>query len=46
VRNVADTTLRVEGETARQWMSIAQCFAGPPETPPAPGARYRVSQAN
>lgn len=46
VRNVADTTLRVEGEKARQWMSIAQCFAGPPEAPPAPGARYRISRAN
>ena len=40
-RNVADTTLSVEGETARHWMSIAQCFAGPPEAPPAPGTRRR-----
>jgi uncharacterized protein (TIGR03084 family) len=40
VRNIADTKLRVVGETARRWTSIAQCFAGPPETPPAPGARY------
>jgi uncharacterized protein (TIGR03084 family) len=39
-RNVADTRLRLEGETARSWMSIAQCFAGPPESPPAPGSRY------
>ena len=38
-RNVADTTLSVEGVQARHWMSIAQCFAGPPETPPAPGVR-------
>jgi uncharacterized protein (TIGR03084 family) len=38
-RNVADTALKVTGEPARTWMSIAQCFAGPPETPPAPGAR-------
>ena len=40
VRNIADTELRVVGETAQRWMSIAQCFAGPPETPPAPGTRY------
>jgi uncharacterized protein (TIGR03084 family) len=40
VRNVADTTLTVRGETAAQWMSIAQCFAGPPENPPAPGTRF------
>lgn len=41
VRNIADTTLRVVGETAASWMSIAQCFAGPPEEPPAPGSRFR-----
>ena len=39
-RNVADTSLAVRGETARHWMSIVQCFAGPPEAPPAPGSRY------
>jgi uncharacterized protein (TIGR03084 family) len=38
-RNVADTSLSIEGAQARHWMSIAQCFAGPPETPPAPGTR-------
>jgi len=38
-RNVADTALRVVGEPASRWMAIAQCFAGPPENPPAPGAR-------
>lgn len=38
-RNVADTDLAVTGATAERWMAIAQCFAGPPETPPAPGAR-------
>ncbi|MEC7290559.1 MAG: TIGR03084 family protein, partial [Pseudomonadota bacterium] len=42
-RNVADTTLSVVGTTAADWMSKAQCFAGPPETPPAPGVRYRKS---
>lgn len=39
-RNVADTTLVVEGDVAKHWMSIAQCFAGPPETPPAKGTRH------
>ncbi|MFT4100745.1 MAG: TIGR03084 family metal-binding protein [Burkholderiaceae bacterium] len=41
VRHHADTGLRIEGDTARQWMSMAQCFAGPPQDPPA-GSRYRV----
>lgn len=40
-RNVADTTLRASGEVAVQWLAIAQCFAGPPHAPPAPGARFR-----
>ncbi len=38
-RNIADTKLQVSGDVARQWMAIAQCFAGPPENPPAPGLR-------
>jgi hypothetical protein len=38
-RNIPDTSLRVIGEPARCWMAIAQCFAGPPEDPPAPRAR-------
>ncbi len=29
-RNVADTALIVEGDTASEWISIAQAFAGPP----------------
>lgn len=37
--NIADTDLAVDGEIAKHWMSIAQCFAGPPETPPAKGTR-------
>jgi uncharacterized protein (TIGR03084 family) len=41
VRNIADTTLRVTGETATAWMAIAQCFAGSPENPPVPGTRFR-----
>lgn len=39
-RNVADTRLVVEGPVATRWMEEAQCFAGPPETPPAPGTRF------
>ncbi len=39
VRNVRDTGLTVVGEVATQWMEIAQCFAGPPADPPAPGFR-------
>ena len=38
-RNVADTKLVVVGETATRWMAIAQCFAGGPVDPPAPGTR-------
>jgi uncharacterized protein (TIGR03084 family) len=40
VRNIADTTLTVAGDAARQWMRLAQCFAGPPEDPPGPGIRF------
>lgn len=40
-RNVADTGLNVRGDAAARWMAIAQCFAGPPQTPPAPGTRLR-----
>ncbi|MGA2411108.1 MAG: TIGR03084 family metal-binding protein [Candidatus Binataceae bacterium] len=40
-RNVADTSLRISGQTAVAWMAIAQCFAGPPQIPPPPGARFR-----
>ena len=38
-RNINDTNLTVKGKTATNWMAIAQCFAGGPETPPAPGKR-------
>jgi uncharacterized protein (TIGR03084 family) len=41
-RNIGDTGLSVKGDVARRWMRIAQCFAGPPETPPAEGARFRA----
>jgi uncharacterized protein (TIGR03084 family) len=45
VRNVSDTDLCVVGEPARVWMSLAQCFAGPPEDPPAPGSRHVARRA-
>lgn len=39
-RSVHDTDLKMSGESARLWMEeAAQCFAGPPETPPAKGSR-------
>jgi len=41
-RNVADTSLEVSGEVAHHWMSVAQCFAGPPQDPPFPGTRHRA----
>jgi uncharacterized protein (TIGR03084 family) len=40
-RNVADTALKVSGDGARHWMSIAQCFAGAAHAPPPPGSRHR-----
>jgi uncharacterized protein (TIGR03084 family) len=36
-RHVDDTTLEVVGEQAREWMSIAQAYAGPPGTGRRPG---------
>lgn len=38
-RHVQDTGLQLRGEVARQWMALAQCFAGPPADGPAPGER-------
>jgi len=38
-RNVADTALQVTGANAAAWMAMAQCFAGAPHDPPAPGSR-------
>jgi|TARA_B100001250_G_scaffold38911_1_gene30936 uncharacterized protein (TIGR03084 family) len=40
VRNIEDTKLDVSGNIAEKWMSIAQCFAGPPEEPPKKGLRF------
>jgi uncharacterized protein (TIGR03084 family) len=42
-RNIADTHLTVKGDSANAWMPIAQCFAGPVETPPAQGKRGVVN---
>lgn len=39
VRNIVDTELKVTGPNATNWMSKAQCFAGGPQQPPAPGSR-------
>lgn len=36
-RHVGDTSLEVVGEAAREWMQIAQAFAGPPTEGPTPG---------
>lgn len=41
-RAFADTDLTATGDIAKTWMANAQCFAGPPETPPAPGSRHKV----
>ena len=41
-RNIGDTSLKVTGPIATRWMAIAQCFAGPPNDPPPPGARHRA----
>ncbi len=38
-RNLTDTALDVSGKTARDWLAIAQCIAGPPLDAPAPGSR-------
>ena len=42
VRNIKDVNLKLVGDVANEWMSIAQCFAGGAETPPEPGARKKV----
>ncbi len=42
-RNIEDTSLDVSGEIATRWMAVAQCFAGPPRTPPAKGTRFTQS---
>ncbi len=44
-RNITDTNLKVLGDSATSWMSIAQCFAGVPQPPPAPGTRFMEPKA-
>jgi uncharacterized protein (TIGR03084 family) len=44
-RNIADTSLRVVGPIAADWMGNAQCFAGAASAPPAPGSRMRALTA-
>ncbi len=39
-RNIADVPLKVTGSVAADWMAKAQCFAGPPNPPPAPRTRF------
>ena len=41
-RALGDTGLMLEGKVAETWMAHAQCFAGPPETPPEKGARKKA----
>lgn len=41
-RNIGDTGLKTSGPIAARWMAIAQCFAGPPQDPPPPGARHKA----
>ena len=41
-RNIEDTSLKMTGVAANEWMAIAQCFAGGKETPPAKGVRKKA----
>jgi uncharacterized protein (TIGR03084 family) len=43
-RHVADTDLIINGETARQWMSLAQAYAGPPTEGRKPGKFMKSKQ--
>ncbi len=45
-RALSDTGLKVSGRVAQTWMAHAQCFAGPPVTPPAKGTRSRRHNAS
>ncbi|PHR56446.1 MAG: TIGR03084 family protein [Robiginitomaculum sp.] len=44
-RSIFDSKLKVKGDIAQRWMEIAQCFAGPPHTPPVAGERYLQTMA-
>lgn len=41
-RALGDTGLKLSGAVAETWMTHAQCFAGPAETPPVKGARKKA----
>lgn len=41
-RHASDTGLTHGGAAVREWLAIAQCFAGPPADGPAPGVRKVV----
>ena len=41
-RNFEDTNIATIGHIAERWISMAQCFAGPPVEGPRPGERYRA----
>lgn len=43
-RNIKDTNLKCYGHTASTWMTIAQCFAGVSEVPPAKGSRNKINK--
>jgi uncharacterized protein (TIGR03084 family) len=40
-RHITDTDLVAEGDVAREWMEIAQAFAGPPGSGRRPGQFVR-----
>lgn len=40
-RHWTDTDLKAQGDSARAWMDIAQCFAGGVAPPPAAGTRFK-----
>jgi len=44
VRNIKDVNLKITGNIANKWMSIAQCFAGEASCPPKPGTRKLIKQ--
>jgi uncharacterized protein (TIGR03084 family) len=41
-RHLDDTGLQHSGDGVKQWLLMAQCFAGPPAEGPAPGVRQVV----
>ena len=41
-RNIADTSLQFRGKHVKQWLTIAQAFAGIAQDPPAPGERVII----